>query len=426
MKDATLERIVPWLVICSLALFPVGRLAELPLAVLAVIGLKVFFDRTKNGDWEKSTLSFSLFFLCLWIPILVSITDSYKFSKTFSLSIEYLRFFLYGLAVLKYCLNINNFKLINKCCLIIVSFWIFDALIQFIFGTDLFGYAAIPQRLNGVFGYKIKLGLFLSVYSSFVFLILYEKKHLLFGWILNFLCLIVLLLAGSRGGWIMYGVVLIGFFAYKWHNNLKMFAASVGVLLVCLMTIGTVLYYNSDNFAGKMDTTLEIFKGDEKSIDRAISSRLPIWKTAFSMICSNPINGIGARAFRYAYPEYAEDDDIFLRPDFVEKDREIGALHSHQMQLEVLSETGLFGGFLFLGAMAILVWYWRSRSEFQKSNMLPYALSLAAIFFPLNTHYALYSSAWAQVIYWFVPLYFAAGASQNPLPGSSVETTQAA
>jgi O-antigen ligase len=92
------------------------------------------------------------------------------------------------------------------------------------------------------------------------------------------------------------------------------------------------------------------------------------------------------------------------------------------MQLEVLSETGLFGGFLFLGAMAILVWYWRSRSEFQKSNMLPYALSLAAIFFPLNTHYALYSSAWAQVIYWFVPLYFAAGAVQNPLPESSVET----
>jgi O-antigen ligase len=424
-KDDTLFKIVPWLVICSLALFPVGRLAELPLTVLALIGLKVFFDRIKNGDWEKSTLFFSLFFLCLWLPIIISAPDSYKLSKTFSLAIQYLRFFLSGLALLKYCLNRDCFKLINKYCLLILSFWIVDALIQFFFGTDLFGYTVIPERLNGVFGYKLKLGLFLSVYSSFIFLILYEKKHLLLSCVLNFSCVIVLLLAGSRGGWIMYGVVLIAFLAYKWHNNLKMFAASVGVLIVCLMTIGTVLYYNSDNFANKMDTTLEIFQGDEKSIDRAISLRLPIWKTAFSMICANPINGIGARAFRYAYPEYAEHDDIFLRPDFVEKNREIGALHSHQMQLEVLSETGLFGGFLFLGAMVVLVWYWRSRSEFQKSNMLPYAVSLAAIFFPLNTHYALYSSAWAQVIYWFVPLYFAAGAIQNPLPDSSVANTQA-
>jgi O-antigen/teichoic acid export membrane protein len=89
------------------------------------------------------------------------------------------------------------------------------------------------------------------------------------------------------------------------------------------------------------------------------------------------------------------------------------------MQLEVLSETGAIGGILFLAAMVSLFWYWRSRSEYQKLQMLPYALGLAALFFPLNTHFALYSSAWAQVIYWFVPLYFAAGAVQEPLPDAA-------
>jgi O-antigen ligase len=102
------------------------------------------------------------------------------------------------------------------------------------------------------------------------------------------------------------------------------------------------------------------------------------------MINDHPVNGVGARAFRYAYLDYAEEDDIFLKPDSAGKKREIGAYHSHQMQLEVLSETGLVGGFLFLGTMTILVWYWRSRSVFQKANMLPYALGLAALFFPLN------------------------------------------
>jgi O-antigen ligase len=416
MKEGTLFIIVPWLVISSLLLFPVGRMAEVPLALLALIGLKVFVENIKEGNWNKSTLFFSLFFLCLWLPIIFSIPDSYKVSKTSSLAIEYLRFILAGLAVLKYCSTIESFKRINKYCLFIISFWIFDALIQYVAGTDLFGYPVIPQRLNGIFGQTIKLGLFLAVYSSFVFLFLYEKRHLVLGGILNLLCFIVLLLAGSRGGWIMYGVILIGFISYKWRNNLKLFITSGVILTVGLLTISTVLYYNSDSFSKKMDTTLEIFKGDEESIDRAISYRLSIWKAATSMISSHPVNGVGARAFRYAYLDFAEDDDIFLRSDFAGKKREIGAYHSHQMQLEVLSETGLIGGFLFLCAMAILVWYWRSKADFQKFNMLPYALGLAAIFFPFNTHFSLYSSAWAQVIYWFIPLYFAAGSIQSPLP----------
>jgi O-antigen ligase len=419
LKDDTLAKVVPWLVIISLALFPVGRSAELPLALLALIGLKVFIEKIKDRPWGKASLFFLLFFLCLWVPIVISAPDSYKVSKTSSLAIEYLRFFLSGLAVLNYCLTSKSFKLINTCSMLIVSFWIFDALIQYLFGKDLFGYAYTPQRLNGVFGQRINLGLFLAAYSSFLFVVLYKKKYLLPTVVLNILCVIVLLLAGSRGGWIMYGVVLLGFLAYKWRNDLRMLAVSIGVLIVCLMSISTVLYYSSDGFAARMDTTLEIFKGDEKSIDRAISMRLPIWKTAVAMIEAHPVNGVGGRAFRYAYSDHAEEEDIWLQIGFEKEDKTKGAYHSHQMQLEVLSETGTIGGVLFLAAMVSLFWYWRSRSEYQKLQMLPYALGLAALFFPLNTHYALYSSAWAQVIYWFVPLYFAAGAVQEPLPDAA-------
>lgn len=425
VQDDSLGKIVPWLVIFCLALFPVGRLAELPLALLALIGLRVFIEKISNNTWKQSTLSFSLFFLCLWLPIIISAPDSYKISKTSSLAVEYLRFFFAGLGVLRYCFTSKSFQLINTCSLLIVSFWIFDALVQYFFGKDLFGYVYTPQRLNGVFGDKIKLGLFLSVYSAFVFLVPYKKKHLLLSSLLHVLCVIILLLAGSRGGWIMYGVVLLGFLAYKWRNDLRMLAASVAVLIVSIMSIGTVLYYSSDGFAARMDTTLQIFKGDEKSIDQAISMRLPIWKTAVSMINAHPVNGVGARAFRYAYSEYAEEGDMWLTQGFVKEDKTQGAYHSHQMQLEVLSETGAIGGIFLLAAMAGLIWYWRSRSEYQKSQMLPYALGLAALFFPLNTHYALYSSAWSQVIYWFVPLYFAAGAVQEPLPEIATATAQA-
>ena len=409
MKQNTLAKVVPWLVIISLALFPVGRTAEIPLALLALIGLKVLWEMIRDKHAEKPILIFSLFFLCFWLPIVFSVPDSYKLSKTSSLSIEYLRFFLSGLAVIKYCFNANSLKLINRCCLIILSFWILDGLVQFFWGADLFGYTASPQRLNGIFGHKIKLGIFLAAYSPFVLLLFYKRKYLIFSLLVNIACIVVLLLAGSRGGWIMYGVILTAFLAYKWHNNLKMFAISLGILLLASLTVGTTLYYNSQGFAARMNTTLQVFNGDEKSVDEAISLRLPIWRTAVSMIKAHPINGVGARAFRYAYPSYAENDDVFLKMHFVENGRKIGAFHPHQMELEILSETGLIGGILFLAAMTILIWYWFTRRESQRYNMLPYALGVSAIFFPLNTHFAMYSSAWAQVVFWFIPLYFTAG-----------------
>lgn len=416
LQDNTLLKIVPWLVVTCLVLFPVGRTAELPLLLLAIIGIKVFACNLRTKNLQQPAVYFSLFFLCFWLSIILSTPDSYNISKSSRLIFEYLRFFLAGLAVLRYCSSSYNLQFINKACLIIVSFWILDALIQFIFGTDLFGFAEVPQRLNGVFGErKLKFGLFLSVYSTFIFLVLYEKKHLFFSCLVNLLCIMMVLLAGSRGGWIMYGVVLVGYLAYKWKNDLKMLVASMVVLLLCISTCATVLYYNSENFAKKVDISLKIFNGDQESIDQAISLRMAIWKTAVAMIKAHPINGVGARAFRYAYPDYSAKDDMFLSEDFNKSNRKIGALHSHQMQLEVLSETGWLGGILFLTAMGTLFWYWLSRSKEQRVLMLPYALGLAALFFPLNTHYALYSSSWAQVIYWFAPLFFAAGGSKIPL-----------
>jgi len=416
MKDNRLAKIVPWLVISTVALFPVGRTAEFPLILLALIGLKEFYKNIKNNDWNDASRYFAVFFLCLWLPIIVSVPDSYKLSKTSSLAIEYLRFFLAGLAVLRYCATPDSHKLIGRGCVLILSFWILDAFIQLFRGADLFGYVNIPQRLNGVFGHKYKLGLFLSAFAPFFLVLFHLRKRLVITTLLNLLCFIVILLAGSRGGWIMYGVTLLGFLAYTWRHNLKMLILSVGIMAVCLMVVASVLYYKSENFADRMNTSLAIFKGDEKSIDRAISMRLPIWKTAVAMIEAHPVNGVGARAFRFAYPEYAPKDDIFVGPDEDNPDSQTGAYHSHQMQLEVLSETGLVGGVSFLFAMTVLIRFWYNRSKSEKPVMLPYALGLLAVFFPLNTHYALYSSAWAQTMYWFITLYFAAGVRQQPSP----------
>jgi hypothetical protein len=46
--------------------------------------------------------------------------------------------------------------------------------------------------------------------------------------------------------------------------------------------------------------------------------------------------------------------------------------------------------------------------------MLPYALCLLAAYFPFNTHMAIYSSFWSQIVWWLIALYCAAyGAGQT-------------
>ncbi len=39
---------------------------------------------------------------------------------------------------------------------------------------------------------------------------------------------------------------------------------------------------------------------------------------------------------------------------------------------------------------------------------LPYALCLLAAYFPFNTHMAIYSAFWSQIVWWLIALYCAA------------------
>jgi O-antigen ligase len=129
-----------------------------------------------------------------------------------------------------------------------------------------------------------------------------------------------------------------------------------------------------------------------------------LWETAYKMFLDNPVNGVGVRSFRYAYPEYASANDPFV--DFsLPKEEQEGQTHAHQVVLEFASETGLFG----LVGYAILLWYiyikWLPLAA-RSQAMIPlgYLVSLVVIFFPLNTHQAFFSSHWGQIVWMIIAL----------------------
>ena len=92
-------------------------------------------------------------------------------------SIAHIRFAIFSIAIF-YVLEkfLSKTKIINKNFLIfflsIISFIIFDSLIQFFFGTNLFGQEIYKYRVSGIFGKELILGSFLLQILPLTFLLL--------------------------------------------------------------------------------------------------------------------------------------------------------------------------------------------------------------------------------------------------------------
>ena len=144
------------------------------------------------------------------------------------------------------------------------------------------------------------------------------------------------------------------------------------------------------------------------------------------MFVAHPLNGVGVRGFRYAYPQYAPENDHFVVSGEACGVGE-GACHAHQLVLEVLTETGAIGLLLWLAAVAVAWRAWRRAGAAARTRAFPVTLALGVMLFPLNTHLAFYSAWWGLLFAWLLGLWCSAlfvagipaGLSEEALPGES-------
>jgi len=80
---------------------------------------------------------------------------------------------------------------------------------------------------------------------------------------------------------------------------------------------------------------------------------------------------------------------------------------------------GLLG---LVGFCGTLLFLWIGADRSQRLNAAPFAIGLLAALFPLNTHFAFYSGAWSQVIFWYAAFYIAAiSMRENPAVDGNVQ-----
>ena len=393
--------------LATIVLLPVGRASELSVAIGSVAAI-VLLVRGRI-DWRHGAAIrlVGLLFACYWIPALISgfaAVEPAKTGSTIGAALRFLPFAVFSVWALQ---RANAWSAATTSVAIVVALWIVDAFVQMMTGHSLGG-AAEAERLSGIFGAgNLKLGPVLAVLSPFVLIAARER----FGWrglAVAFVALVVpILLAGSRAAWLMYALVCLAV-AWRETQSKRMFALALAASIAVVGVVAALALHDSQGFGARVQRSLLVFGGSEGAVDTASAGRLSIWRTALAMWRAHPATGVGVRGFRYAYPAYAAPGDTF-----VDTTSDTGALHAHQIMLEVLSETGVVGLLFWLAGAALAVRAWLRADAATRARAFAPGLALAVMCFPLNTHFAFYSAWWGLLFWWLLAFYCAAIAGDD-------------
>lgn len=418
LKSALLSPLLPfWLVV---ALLPFGRSSELG-TFLCLLGVILLFVREPRALQGHPGARLLLWLLAAYIgAALLSAVDSVapgKSWETVAALLRYLPLGLYACFAIRRHAKLEALYVAVAC---VLAWWTLDAWVQALTGWSLGGHAQ-AERISGIFGARnLKLGPTLAVLSPFA-LWAARRRWGLPGLVAAFLLVLgPVLLAGSRAAWLCYGLVALAF-AWREASSWRRFALYCALGAVALALAGGLAWRTSSRFDARMERTLDALRGTHRGLDEALTGRLDIWHDSLKMIAAHPINGVGVRAFRYAYPQFAPANDHFVVAESCGVGE--GACHAHQIVLEILTETGGIGLGLWLAA-AVLAWRaWRQVGAAARGRAFPVTLALGVMLFPLNTHLAFYSAWWGLLFAWLLGLWCSSlfvsaslPAEQSPAP----------
>jgi len=397
------------------ALLPFGRSAELGV-FLALIGSVLLLVREPHALREHDGAKLFLALFAAYAgAALLSAVDAVAPGKSWGTVAGILRFAPLGVYTCFAMRRPGKVRALYVATAVVIAVWVVDAWVQALTGYGLAG-ASDPERLSGIFGAtNLKLGPALSALAPFLLWAVRERWGRR-GLIVAFLLVLgPVLLSGSRASWICYGLVACGFL-WREAGSARRFAVACAAAGVTVALVALLAWQVSPRFRDRVAHTVPALSGTSAGLDAALTGRLDIWRTAVRLYTAHPINGVGVRGFRVAYPSAASPGDHFLTAEKC-GDGE-GACHPHQVVLEVATETGTLGLIAWLAATALAVRTWWRAGRAARERAFAPTVALVAILFPLNTHMAFYSAWWGLLAAWLVSLWCAALFADIPDEGT--------
>ncbi len=428
VRDDRAGHWAPWWVLAFVALWPLPGIAEGVLVLGALYAATRMVMRRLQGRphllgpaaWALT----SILFLGYWLPQAFSALDAVDPAAAWTKAAAGLRYLPFmWLVAIAVATPQRRARTLNGLALITAA-WTLDALVQALAGTSPWFWsldqlkhlasghglcspeeAALADRLSGVLGpCNLKFGQVLASLSPFLLLPV-ATRFGRGGWLLASAAVgVVLLLAGSRASWITFALVVL-------YSGWRLLGARQLLLLSLLgLAVAAGLAATVPQLRERVARTAQAWQGHEDGMEQALSGRGRIWAAAGCMIQAHPINGVGARGFRDAWP--ACDPQAGQQGVWGEGP----ALHAHQIVLEILAETGVLGLLLWLAAFAQAWRAWRFAPPQARERARPAMLALVVTVFPLNTHLAFHSTFWGGLTVLLAALYAGSLLARDEVP----------
>ena len=279
-------------------------------------------------DWSFYLL------LLLWVSFLINLIFSQDINLSIFRAVGFIRF-IFLAQVIRYLFLNNDTKykeLILKSWLLIFLVVNVDLLIEYFSGKNILGYKSnLDGRLASFLDDELKIG---GYYFGFCLLSLatiysYFKRDykIIFGFAVLFL--IIAFLIGERSNFIkiLFSTIIILFFYFREHKFKLLFLSLVSIIVF------TSIIYKNENLKYRYFSQWNV-----NNIKTNIY--LTHYKTAILVFKKYPFFGSGIKNFRVEVKKIIEDK---FKNDKNYNNWQVITTHPHQINFEILAETGIFG-----------------------------------------------------------------------------------
>lgn len=375
----------------------------IPNLIVTLVSFVSLFIIISNKDWNYFNNPFFKFLFFFSIYLIINNILNKNFNLNSIGSYTYIRYGIFSIAIWQVIEKNNNFfRNFTKFTLITFLIIFVDSIFQYFNGVNLLGMQQSSyNKISSFFGRDVKLGAYLARFYLFAYIFIYfflDKKlaKLTYLNLYNLLCVIVILFTGERTSFFIF------FFNFLLINLIlnRIFFYKAIIFFLAIFTSLIILINVQDIKSRYIDHTIKQFTdSNEKSLNVFSKGHESHYKVALKMFSDNKFFGQGSNTFRY----------LCSSEKFRISDKNEGcSTHPHNIYIQLLAETGLFG-VLFLLIAFFFIYYKliigliknKKVKNFEK-NLLFY-VPIAIYLFPFIPSGSFFNS-WVNII-----LYLPAG-----------------
>ena len=334
--------------------------SDLFAALISLLTMIIIIKEKKVFSFFDNLKLVTILMILFYTIIIISLLNSHDLNSSFLPSFFYFRFFLMSFGIF-YIIQHHKFSLYAILCSLLFVFIIlvFDSLVQYNFGQNIFGYklqsycdySNCQKFITSFFESEKKLGSYLIriipfIISLIIYLNLAVFKKYLLKEIIILSTIIMILFSSERTALIMFSIFFLFYVKILKHK----FKIS-GIIIIIFFTIITFNDAIHHKLINGTLAQLEIIENHRSYKDQELKfSNIRYYSnehqnlalTAISIFKENPLTGAGIKTFSHICNK-------------VNYKSSVCSTHPHSIYPQILSEIGIFGFLIIVSIFFIIL-----------------------------------------------------------------------